>query len=181
MNTIVLTGGTSNRFGADKSKAEINGKTLLEILTTDLTDLIIVGPQTEIKAKYVQESPLGAGPLAAIGAGLQYVESEMVGIFATDMPFAPRVLPELQHALVNDAAITKDRAGYLQPLAALYRTSKLKQALSSFETLENISIKALIEKLNIDIVEVKNNDLLLDIDTPADLLKAIDLASRLGL
>ena len=74
MNTIVLTGGTSNRFGADKSKAEINGKTLLEILTTDLTDLIIVGPQTEIKAKYVQESPLGAGPLAAIGAGLQYVE-----------------------------------------------------------------------------------------------------------
>lgn len=181
MNTIILTGGTSKRFGSDKSQALINGKSLLQIVTDGLTDLIIVGPESSIKARYVQESPIGAGPLAAIGAGLQNVESDLVAIFATDMPFAPKVLPNLKRALKNDAALPIDSSGYMQPLAGLYRTSKLKTALADFETLENKSIKELINKLNIDSVEITEMDLLIDIDTKVELLKAIDLASRLGI
>lgn len=181
MNTIVLTGGTSKRFGSDKSQALINGNSLLQILTDGLNDLIIVGPETSIKARYVQESPKSTGPLAAIGAGLRFVESDLVAIFAIDMPFAPRVLSELEHSLINDAALPVDREGYLQPLAALYRTAKLKEALASFETLENKSMKELIRKLNIDSVVISDYELLLDIDTQADLHNAIDLASRLGI
>jgi molybdopterin-guanine dinucleotide biosynthesis protein A len=180
MNIIVLTGGTSKRFGSDKSQALINGKSLLQILTDGLTDLIIVGPVTSVRARYVQESPIGAGPLAAIGAGLEFVESDLVAIFATDMPFAPKVLPELERALKNDAALPIDSSGYLQPLAGLYKTSKLKEALANFETLENQSIRELINKLNVDSVEITEGDLLIDIDTEAELLKAIDLASRLA-
>ena len=181
MNTIVLTGGTSKRFGSDKSQAQINGKSLLQILTDGLTELIIVGPETSIKAKYVRESPIGAGPLAAIGAGLKFVESDLVAIFATDMPFAPRVLPELHRALSNDAALPIDCEGYLQPLAGLYRTAKLSEVLATFDSLENISIMELIKKLDIDSVEISECQLLIDIDTKAELVNAIDLASRLGL
>lgn len=180
MKCIVLTGGTSNRFGSDKSKAMINGKTLLEILAEKINDLVIVGPETSIKATYVREEPIGAGPLAAIAAGIEEVDTELVSIFATDMPFAPSILSQLESALVNDAAIPVDGDGYLQPLAALYRTDKLRNALKTLGSIENRSVKELISKLNIDRVSLMNTELLLDIDTQEDLLKAIALSSRLA-
>ena len=95
MKTIILTGGTSKRFGSDKSEALINDKTLLEYLTEGLSNLVIVGPETDLEAVYVREEPAGAGPVAAIDAGLRAVDTDLVSIFATDMPFAPRVLPQL--------------------------------------------------------------------------------------
>ena len=180
MNAIVLTGGTSKRFGSDKSKATIAGKTLLEVLTSNLADLIIVGPHSKVKAKYVREEPLGGGPVAAIGAGLKEVDSELVAIFATDMPFAPRILNQLERALVNDAALPLDCNGIAQPLAGLYRSEPLRKAIASFESLENKSVKELISKLKVDQVPLVETELLLDIDTQADLAKAIDLASRLA-
>lgn len=180
MNSIILTGGTSKRFGSDKSQAIIANRTLLEILTEGLSELIIVGQETPIKAKYVREQPLGSGPVAAIGAGLKEVESELVGIFATDMPFASRLLNQLRIALSKDAAIPVDCDGFAQPLAAIYRTKALKRAIATFETLENKSVKELISKLNVDLVPLVETELLLDIDTKADLEKAIDLASRLA-
>jgi molybdopterin-guanine dinucleotide biosynthesis protein A len=181
MNSIILTGGTSKRFGSDKSQAIIANKTLLEILTEGLSELIIVGPETSINAKYVREEPQGSGPVAAIGAGLKEVESELVAIFATDMPFASRMLNQLERALIKDAAIPVDCDGFAQPLAAVYRTEALNRAISTFETLENKSMKELISKLDVDLVPLVETELLLDIDTKADLEKAIDLASRLAL
>jgi molybdopterin-guanine dinucleotide biosynthesis protein A len=181
MKTIILTGGTSKRFGSDKSEALINSKTLLEYLTEGLSNLVIVGPKTKIDAFYVREEPIGAGPVAAIGAGLNVVDSDLVSIFATDMPFAPRIVPQLLNSLVNDAAIPMDCDGYVQPLAGVYRTEKLRRALEEFESLENRSVKDLISKLNIDRVPLVETEFLLDIDTKEDLAKAIDLASRLAL
>jgi molybdopterin-guanine dinucleotide biosynthesis protein A len=181
MNSIILTGGTSKRFGSDKSQAIIANKTLLEILTEGLSELIIVGPETSINAKYVREEPQGSGPVAAIGAGLKEVDSELVAIFATDMPFASRMLNQLERALIKDAAIPVDCDGFAQPLAAVYRTEALNRAISTFETLENKSMKELISKLDVDLVPLVETELLLDIDTKADLEKAIDLASRLAL
>ncbi|NDA83853.1 MAG: hypothetical protein EBY00_03990 [Actinobacteria bacterium] len=48
MKKVILTGGTSKRFGSNKAEAKINGKSLLEILATDLDELIIVGPTTSV-------------------------------------------------------------------------------------------------------------------------------------
>jgi molybdenum cofactor guanylyltransferase len=180
MNTIILTGGTSKRFGSDKSEALINGKTLLQILTSGLSDLIIVGPRTDIDAIYVREEPIGTGPVAAIASGMKVVDSELVAIFATDMPFAPKILPQLESALIHDAALPLDSDGFLQPLAGIYRSDKLRIALNSLGTLDNKSVKELIANLQIDQVPVVETELLLDIDTESDLLRAIDLASRLA-
>ena len=180
MKTIVLTGGTSRRFGSDKSEALINGRTVLEYMTEGLDNLIVVGPKKNIDAVYVREEPAGAGPVAAIGAGLKLVDTELVSIFATDMAFAPRVLPQLLKSLINDAALPIDSDGYLQPLSGLYRTEKLRTALDTLGDLENRSVKELISKLNIDHVSLDETEFLLDIDTKEDLAKAIDLASRLA-
>ena len=180
MKTIVLTGGTSRRFGSDKSEALINGRTVFEYMTEGLDNLIVVGPKKNIDAVYVRETPAGAGPVAAIDAGLKVVDTELVSIFATDMPFAPRVLPQLLKSLINDAALPIDSDGYLQPLAGVYRTKQLRTALVSLGDLENRSVKELISKLNIDRVPLAETEFLLDIDTKEDLAKAIDLASRLA-
>jgi len=99
MKKIILTGGTSHRFGSNKSEAEINGRSLLDILTSELDDLIIVGPKTNIDAIYA---------------------------------------------------------------------------------LENRSLKELVANLKINQVPLVETEFLLDIDTQADLFKAIDLASRLA-
>ena len=181
MNRIILTGGTSKRFGSDKSQAMINGKSLLEFISEGLEDLIVVGPETPIKAKYVREEPIGSGPVAAISAAMKEVKSELVAIYAIDMPFAPRVTGQLVSALKNDAAIAIDCDGKLQPLAAVYRSDKLQSALASYESVENQSVNSLLSKLVIDEVPLVDTELLMDIDTQADLLKAIDLASRLAL
>ena len=180
MNTIILTGGTSKRFGSDKSQAKIQGKSLLEYLSHGLENLIIVGPETSIPAKYVMEEPIGSGPVAAIAAAMLEVDSDLVAIYATDMPFAPRITSQLVSALKNDAAIAIDCDGKLQPLAAIYRSSKLRSALASYESVENQSVKSLIAKLVIDEVPVVETEYLMDIDTQEDLLKAVDLASRLA-
>jgi molybdopterin-guanine dinucleotide biosynthesis protein A len=180
MNIIVLTGGSSKRFGSDKSKAEINGKSLLEILTDGLSNLIIVGPESSLAAKYVRENPIGSGPVAAIAEALKEVSSTEVAIFATDMPFAPKLLGALKENLIHDAALPLDCDGFAQPLAAIYRTEKLRSAISKFESVENQSVKSLIAKMVIDQVPVIETELLMDIDTQEDLLKAVDLASRLA-
>ena len=183
MNFIILTGGTNKRFGSDKSAALINGKTLLETLCNNLPagELIIVGPEASVAATYVRENPIHSGPLAAIGAAIPRCNAEIVGIFATDMPFAPKLIPNLLEQLKHDAALPLDKEGQLQPLAGLYRLAPLKAAVASYESLANQSLKSLMAKLVIDEVPQVETELLIDIDTKEALLEAIALQSRLGL
>jgi molybdopterin-guanine dinucleotide biosynthesis protein A len=181
MNIIVLTGGTSKRFGSDKSKALIGGKTLLELLTNGLKNLIIVGPKTDVEAKYVREVPEFGGPVAAIAAGMKEVEGDLVAIFATDMPFAPKLIAPLKSALTKEASLPVDCDGIVQPLAGIYRSAALRRALSEYEDLTGQSVKSLIAKLDVDIVPLVDTELLLDIDTPKDLVRAEALASKLSL
>ena len=97
------------------------------------------------------------------------------------MPFASKILNLLKENLISDAALPVDGDGFAQPLAAIYRTDKLRSAISKFENIENKSVRELISHLSIDRVPLVETELLMDIDTQEDLLKAIDLASRLAL
>ena len=182
MNHIVLTGGTSKRFGSDKSAALINNKSLLEILLTQLNDekVIVVGPETKTKARYVQENPISGGPVAAIAAGMELVTEDLVAIFATDMPFAPKILDQLKISLINDAALPVDDEGIMQPLAGLYKSDALRNALKILLPVAGKSMKQLIALLNVSRVPLNETDWLIDIDTQADLMRAIELQSRLS-
>lgn len=180
MNAIVLTGGTSKRFGSDKSLATIGGESLIEILVQNLKEyeLIIVGPELNLNARFVREEPKHAGPLAAIGAGLEFVQSDLVAIFATDMPFAPKLINQLLSELTRDAALPVDKDGQVQPLAGIYRTERLRRALAEYESLKDQSVKSMLSKLDINLVSKVNPDFLIDIDTVEDLAQASKLQSR---
>ena len=181
MRLMILTGGTSKRFGSDKSQTLINGKTLLEIAIDGREDVIVVGPKTSIPATYIREKPESGGPVAAIAAGLSLVDTKLVAIVAGDMPFATRLIEKLESSLINDAALAVDADGIAQPLTGVYRSSALREAIASFPNVANNSMKSLIEKLRVDLVPQVDTELLLDIDTQDELIRAVDLASRLAL
>ena len=74
---IVLAGGSATRLGGvDKALVEAGGKPFLERAIEALADArrtIVVGPPREVTAPsllWVEESPAGGGPAAALGAGL---------------------------------------------------------------------------------------------------------------
>lgn len=180
MTSIILTGGKSTRFGKNKSEAIVCGKTLLEILVSNLpdNDIVIVGPETNVAARYIREEPLFSGPVAAIAAALKIIESDSVAVFATDMPFAPLVLPELLRNFNSDAAIPLDALGISQPLSAIYRTESLKRAISSLPTATNQSMKKLLEQMTVELISTCNFDYLMDIDSPEDIFAAISIQRR---
>jgi len=185
---MILTGGASSRFGSDKSQVLVGEYSLIENLLTTLPseiDIVIVGPQLDKpsrEVRYARESPLGGGPVAAIEAGLALIESEFVAVLATDMPFAGQILEVLldNFPLLEDATIPLDSEGIRQPLCALYRSSALARAITELGSVQGQSVRRLIEILTVKelVLEPNLRRILLDIDTPSDLLAARNLSKE---
>ena len=175
MRVILLTGGQSSRFGSDKSLAELSGHSLSNIIKSYFETNQIIEIGSEIKG----------GPLAAVNSALTKIDSDLVAIIATDMPFAPKVLPELQIALntstTSDCALPLDNQGVAQPLAGIYRTKSLIAAMEKLQSESEVfgqSMRSILKFLQVNFVKVKNPELLIDIDTKADLKIALDLWSQ---
>lgn len=185
---MILTGGASSRFGSDKSQALIGQHSLIEHLLMTLPsnmEIVVVGPQLQMTSrsiKYTQENPLGGGPVAAIHAGLKLIETEFVAVVATDMPFASQILDVLMDNLPNleDATIPLDQQGIQQPLCALYRTEALSRALGQLGTVQGQAVRRVIDNLTVKELALQPNlrRILLDVDTPSDLERAIKLSNE---
>jgi molybdopterin-guanine dinucleotide biosynthesis protein A len=188
LSAMILTGGSSSRFGSNKSQAKLGANSLIENLLSTIPpeiDIVIVGPELENSVRpvrYTQEHPLGGGPVAAIEAGLQLIDSEFVAIIATDMPFASQVLAVLRENLpeTQDATIPLDAEGIRQPLCALYRRDGLARAITELGNTQGQSVRTLIQILAIKELRLDPAlaRILLDVDTPADLERAISLGKE---
>ncbi len=188
LSAMILTGGSSTRFGSDKSQAKLGANSLIENLLITLPpeiDIVIVGPELQNSLRqvgYTQEHPLGGGPVAAIEAGLKLVGSEFVAIIATDMPFASQILAVLRENLpeTEDATIPLDPAGIRQPLCALYRRDALARAIAEVGSTQGQSVRNLMRILTIKELQLEPElqRILLDVDTPADLERAISLSNE---
>lgn len=185
LSAMILTGGSSSRFGSDKSQAKFGAHSLIEKLLITLPseiDIIIVGPQLMSATRevtYTQENPLGGGPVAAIAAGLKLIDSEFVAIIATDMPFASAILAVLTENFpeTDDAVIPLDSVGIPQPLCALYRSDALVRALTELGSTQGQSMRNLVQNLSVKELRLEPavRRILLDVDTPSDLERAISL------
>ena len=188
LSAMILTGGTSSRFGSDKSQAKFGANSLIENLLITLPpeiDIVIVGPQLEKSSRqvgYTQEHPRGGGPVAAIEAGLNLITSEFVVIIATDMPFASQILAVLTENFPDseEATIPLDSAGIRQPLCALYRSDALARALAQLGSTNRQSVRNLIKNLTVKELHLEPalRRILLDVDTPSDLERAISLSNE---
>ena len=129
---IVLAGGDSRRFGADKLEVSIDGARLLDRSLDALpagVELIIVGPARETvrPARFVREDPAGSGPAAAMITGLRMVLSQPVQavvIIPADAPRGGESAALLLRRLRADAAyavVGVDQSGRDQPLQLALR------------------------------------------------------------
>lgn len=186
---IVLSGGTSSRFGADKSQAILGHQQLIHHILAGIPkefEIIIVGADplfTPASYRCVQESPAGGGPVAGIAAALELCESEIVGVLATDMPFAGAHMIHLLSAMTSydDAIMFVDSKGFKQPLAALYRREALENALSTIGNPHGASMRTLISHLKIHEVQMSPEieKAMIDIDTPHDLMVAMEYLAKI--
>jgi molybdopterin-guanine dinucleotide biosynthesis protein A len=177
---ILLTGGIGSRLGLDKSNVAIGARTTAQRIIDDIPPEVavtVVGPTPDHLGRDVtvtQEVPPGGGPAAGIAAGLALTDTDVVGVLATDMPFAAPVLPELFAALKPglDGVLAVDSAGRQQYLCAIYRTAALRTALSGEPN--NVAMRSILADLTLGTVPM--DERVMDIDTPDDLERARGLA-----
>jgi molybdopterin-guanine dinucleotide biosynthesis protein A len=156
-DAIVLAGGRGRRFGGvDKAELGVGGRSLLERVLTALAEagrVVVVGPARRLPAGVLatSERPPGGGPVAALAAGLELVEAPLVAVLACDLPFVTvhtlgTLVAALQAAAdVADGAQLVDESGRSQPLAAVYRTSRLRAALASVARVSNSPVHVMLE------------------------------------
>lgn len=99
-DAIVLAGGAARRLGgADKPALHVGGRALLDRVLdacTDASTTVVVGGRrpTARPVRWTLEDPPGAGPVAALDAGLRATSAELVLVLSADLPFLDRATVE---------------------------------------------------------------------------------------
>ena len=185
LSFILLSGGSSKRFGVDKSQALLAGVTLLNHVLAGLPEtakIFLVGPIPLNPLRSItslREEPQFSGPVSAIATALRHISSDLVGVIATDMPLAPPVLLSLVGQLKEniDAIIPVDENERIQPLCAIYRTAALRHAIAALGSPVDRSMQDLLKTLSFKTVTLQeiNSHLLQDVDTQEDMKRVSDL------
>ena len=182
---IVVAGGRSSRFGADKLQHRIGGRTLLE-RTVDAAGasapVVVVGAADAPAgvAVAVSEWPRWGGPCAALAAGVDAVagvEGDVL-IVSADLVDPDAALSALR---ALDAGVLVDDGGRPQWLLARAPLAALRERLATLRadrsTLVDASAAALV-----DVVTARHRvdaRICADIDTPSDLPQTADTAKEL--
>lgn len=189
---IVLAGGRSSRFGADKLAARVGDSTLLEraiaaVAAVSSEVIVVLAPRDERDLppasvpvrRAVDPEPFG-GPLVGLLAGLEAAREPVAIVVGGDMPtLSPDVLQVLIRRLIAtegyDAAVLVGR-GETRPLPCAVRNGAATQAARRLLGDGERSLKALIRSLSsLSIAEGDWRPLdptaatLSDVDLPSDL------------
>ncbi|MCX4665717.1 NTP transferase domain-containing protein [Streptomyces sp. NBC_01381] len=145
-DAVVLAGGGARRLGgADKPGVRVGGRALLDRVLGACADagvtVVVAGPRpTARPVVWAREEPAGAGPLAALEAGLRRTAAERVVVLSADLPFlGERTVRRLVAALGEDpvaggavdGAVLTDPGGRDQPLVAAYRSAALRREIDA--------------------------------------------------
>jgi molybdopterin-guanine dinucleotide biosynthesis protein A len=190
LSVILLAGGSSRRMGSDKANIEFGSGTLLTFQLEQIPStfsVVVVGETIDTRSEVTgpmitgptitctRENPPGAGPVAALAAGLEQVNTPAIALLAVDAPFA---LPRLLRCKLDPnshALIPREHGGKVQYLGGLYRSESLRRALEQLDSPADKSMRELTAHLpSIDYLELGPEDGqdFMDIDTPQDLVTA---------
>ena len=131
---VILAGGRSTRFGADKATAPLRGRPLLQWVADALSPpcsklLIVAGrdralPEvvSNLAIATVTDSYQSLGPLAAMVTAFEHGAGETCFVAACDVPLLRPGLVQHLLSLAEDFDVVCARTGEsLQPLAAVYK------------------------------------------------------------
>ncbi|MDX3309124.1 NTP transferase domain-containing protein [Streptomyces sp. NPDC054884] len=139
-DAVVLAGGGARRLGgADKPGVRVGGRALLDRVLgacADARATVVVAEHrpTPRPVRWAREDPPGAGPVAALDAGLRHTAADDVLVLSADLPFLTadtvrRLLSALR-AGPGEGVLLTDGDGRDQPLVAAYRTAALRRELA---------------------------------------------------
>ncbi|GAA3151862.1 NTP transferase domain-containing protein [Streptomyces rectiviolaceus] len=162
-DAVVLAGGGARRLGGvDKPGLLVGGRALLDRVLGACagagTTVVVAGPRpTARPVVWAREEPAGAGPLAALDAGLRRTGAEQVVVLSADLPFlGERTVRSLLVALREsgaDGAVLRDPGGRDQPLVAAYRSASLRREIAKLSAehdgLTGLPLRSLTARLEL--------------------------------
>jgi molybdopterin-guanine dinucleotide biosynthesis protein A len=183
-DAVVLAGGAARRLGgADKPGLRVGGRALLDRVLTACADagttVVVADPRPTLRpVRWAREDPPGAGPVAALDAGLRHTTADAVVVLSADLPFLEvatvrRLLTALRTSGTEGVLLT-DADGRDQPLVAAYRAPALRRELSALTNehggLTGLPLRRLTAAL--DLTRVPDPVASFDCDTWDDLATA---------
>src|SRR5262249_46412630 len=165
-----------------KPGLDVGGRALAVRVAAAVADarrLVVVGPTYGVPAAVVtREEPPGAGPVAAVAAGLAHVTAGDVAGLAPDLPFLDAgTIARLRSAAAGaDRALVVDVGGRDQLLCAVWRTAVLATAVRALPELAGAPVRALLDHATRvarrTVSPAGGPPPWFDCDTPADLARA---------
>lgn len=184
-DAVVLAGGASRRMGGgDKTRLAVDGLTLLDRVLTAVADArarIVVGDErsTAVPVDWTREEPAGAGPVAALAAGLRLVTAEVTVLLAADLPLIDSTtVAALVSAIAadgtSDGTVLGDDTGQPQWLCGVWRTASLRRLFAARPDVEGMALRRLFADASYAIISV-NGRPWFDCDTPGDLARVKEI------
>jgi molybdopterin-guanine dinucleotide biosynthesis protein A len=180
---VVVAGGRATRFGDhDKALAELDGRPLLTHVVSALgavSDGIVVNCRPDQQAAFADAvAPLGTdvawaldeqpdeGPLAGLATGVTAVDADCAVVLGCDMPLVEAdELSALLSRLGDHDAVVPRTDGGPEPLHAVYRVGPtLRAARAALDDGER-SLRALLDRLDVDYVDTVPVRSLTSVDT----------------
>lgn len=187
---IILAGGKSSRYGANKAFVEINGVQLIERVITVMGSVfehLILITNTPHEYTYLnlpmyEDLIKGLGPIGGILTGLEAISDESGFFMACDMPFINGDLIHYMVAVSDDYDAVVPRISWkMEALHALYKKSCLTAIKELIESNEYQTIKFFnkIRVRYVDWDEIRAFDpkqrSFFNINSPQELLDAVKL------
>ena len=185
---LILAGGRSLRFGAEKAAARLGGVTLLERAHARLagacSDVAVSAPAGSEAAAIARRlgltcvgDPEGGprGPLSGVLAGLMFAQGRHEFLLTTpcDAPLLPEDLPArlLAAAETAPAAVARSPGG-LQPLCAVWRILMIRPLTAALAHGLHPPVHQMLIDANAAVVDFPDDAAFLNINTPEDLAEA---------
>lgn len=187
---VVLAGGEGRRLGGDKAVVALDGRPLLEfplrVLQRSVRDVAVVAKRGTVLPPLESEVPIWLEPdepqhpLTGVVHALRCAEGRSVLVVAVDLPLLDVALPRAlaRQPAGRHLAVVARAGGRLQPLLARYEPGALA-ALEGFDPAARAT--DLVVALDPLVLDVEDEEQLLNVNRPEDLLRASALVrARLG-
>ncbi|MFW6597944.1 molybdenum cofactor guanylyltransferase [Propionibacteriaceae bacterium Y2011] len=174
---IVLTGGSSSRFGAHKPAADLAGRPLVAHVLDAVAHLptVVVGRADGVPGgiTVVQEDPPGGGPVAGLAEAVRHLPpTEIVVVLAADLPLVDRAaVDRLVENSSDRPAVYVDADGYPQWLCAAWPLPVLTGRFADIGDPAGVSMKRLASGVERNDLSDPSGITAADVDTPADLAR----------
>ncbi len=197
---IVLAGGQSTRFGADKLASRLDGRPLLHhaiLAVASVADevVVVIGSDgarpslpadADVRIRIVRDAVAGRGPLAGLVAGLEAARGRLALLVGGDQPWlSPALLAELLLWLDQDAdrppldGVALAEGELVRPLPSALRVATVRPVVAELLESGDGSLTGLFGHLRVGTLESgrwraldPDGASLRDVDTPDDLRRS---------